>query len=270
MSKRTSIVLIALVSAALACIPGAVGATTRAGDFPSLYVTFQASKIVAVVDGNGNPVGTSSGAPTVIPPGTYNLLLSDPTFVNDVEWDLAGPSVKLVTSMSSGEEPSETWVETFLPNSTYTYRDDNRPPTVWTFVTSATAAAGSSPTQAPPTSTTPISSGSTGKSKSTDPVGSQAVVSRGTLTAVITAAGTATLKLKGKTVTSLESGRYTFAVTDSSSKAGFTVQESKKAPKVVTATAFKGKKSVKLTLSAGQWFFYPTFVGKKTFFIVVN
>ena len=101
------------------------------------------------------PVGTSSGPPTTISPGTYNISIDDAAFVADIQWHLSGPGVNLVTNMSYGEEPSEAWVETFLPSSTYTYRDDNRPSTVFTFQTTSTALVGHAPGsgQAPLTST---------------------------------------------------------------------------------------------------------------------
>jgi len=37
-----------------------------------------------------------------------------------------------------------------------------------------------------------------------------------------------------------------------------------------SGAAFVGKRSLSVTLSAGQWFFYPTFVGKKSYFIVIS
>ena len=132
---------------------------------------------------DGTPLGTSSGAPTVIPPGSYNLLLDDSSLVSDVTFDLAGPNVKLITNMSYGEETAETWVETFLPNSTYTWRDDMKPATVFTFVTSSTPSAGTAPqTGIAPgksVSTTPISSSKNGKATSTDVVGSRSSPSAG-------------------------------------------------------------------------------------------
>ncbi|HEY4346085.1 MAG TPA: hypothetical protein VGM80_00720 [Gaiellaceae bacterium] len=269
MSQRASIFLI-IALGTLLVVPGALGtAAGRAADNATLNVTFRADKTVSVVDGNGVTVGSPVGAPTVVGAGTYNVLISDPTFVSDIEWDLSGPGVKLVTSMSSGEEISESWVETFQPNSTYTYRDDNRPGTEWTFVTNASAATGGSGAQSPLTSTTPISTSQTGKAHSTDPIGSKTVTFRGTLLGSVSPTGKAVLDFKGKPVTSLRAGSYTFAITDSSSKAGFTVQENKKSAKTLTASTFKGKKTVKVTLAAGQWFFYPTFVAKKTYFIVV-
>ena len=80
--------------------------------------------------------------PTTIPPGTYNMSLTDPTYVSDVEFHLEGPGVKLISNMSYGEEPSEVWVETFAPGSTYTWKDDFKPSLVFTFVTSNAPAVG--------------------------------------------------------------------------------------------------------------------------------
>jgi hypothetical protein len=269
MSQRASSFLTLFALAALCLVPCAPGAARRAADNGTLYVTFNANKTVTVTDASGNPVGTSSGAPTTIPAGTYNVLISDPAFVSDVVWDLAGPGVKLVTSMSSGEEISEAWVETFAANSTYTYRDDNRPPAVWTFVTSSSSAPASTGPTAPPTSTTPIPSSTNGQAPSTDLVGSAAAVYRGTLLGAVSAAGKATLTLRGKAVTSLKAGRYTITVKDASAKAGFNIQEIRKGATTITTAAFRGTKSRTLVLTAGQWFFYPTFVAPKTYFIVV-
>src|SRR5690348_12715552 len=122
--------------AVLAVLAAASAASAARADYPSIYVSFLPTSTLRVVLADGSPLGTSSGAPTVIPPGSYNLLLDDSSLVADVTFDLAGPNVKLVTNMSYGEETAETWVETFLPNSTYTWRDDMKPSTVYTFVTS--------------------------------------------------------------------------------------------------------------------------------------
>ena len=93
---------------------------------------------------------------------------------------------------------------------------------------------------------------------------------RGTLTALVSSAGRIALDLKGRPVTSLETGRYTIAVSDSSTTAGFTIQEIGHAATTLTGIAYRGKHSVTMRLAAGQWFAYPSFVGKKTYFIVVS
>ena len=38
----------------------------------------------------------------------------------------------------------------------------------------------------------------------------------------------------------------------------------------MTTATFTGKKTATINLKAGQWLFYPTFVGKKTYFIVTT
>ena len=91
---------------------------------------------------------------------------------------------------------------------------------------------------------------------------------RGTLVGVVSAAGKLSLTDKGKAVASLESGRYTVNVTDQSAKSGFNLQQSKKDATVVTGIAFVGKKTVTLDFKPGQWIFYPTVVGTKSYFIV--
>ena len=127
--------------------------------------------------------------------------------MSDVQWHLAGPGVNLVTNMSYGEEPSESWVETFLPSSTYTYRDDNRPGAVYTFQTTSTALVGTQGSgQAPLTSTTPQASSKTGKANSTDVVGSGVATVRGTLLGTVSAAGKLSLTSGGKTVSTLKAG----------------------------------------------------------------
>ena len=267
MPRRASLAVLALLASA------AAAASVARADYPSIYVTFLPTSTLRVVLADGTLLGTSSGAPTVIPPGSYNLLLDDSSLVSDVTFDLAGPNVKLITNMSYGEETAETWVETFLPNSTYTWRDDMKPATVLTFVTSSTPAAGTAPqTGIAPgksVSTTPIASSKNGKATSTDVVGSAVVPFRGTLLGAVTAGGTDTLTSGGKAVTTLKAGRYTVKVTDRSSRSGFSVQQSRKNATNVTGTGFLGTRSVMITLKPGQWFFYPTFVGKKTYFLVI-
>jgi hypothetical protein len=271
MSRRVPLVLTAFAAAALLTGATALASSKRAADSPTLDVTFNANNTVTVALPNGTPVGASSGTPTTIPPGTYNISISDPTFVSDILWDLSGPGVKLVSSCSYGEEPAESWVETFAPNSTYTWQDDNRSPPVFTFVTSSTAASTGGAPQAPLTSTNPIASSSNGKASSSDVVGSQtgtAATLQGTIAATVSAAGAISFKFKGKAVTTLKSGKYTFKVTDDSTKAGFNVQQTGNTAHTITTGPFHGTKSQTITLGKGQWFVYGTFVGKKTYFLV--
>ena len=64
-------------------------------------------------------------------------------------------------------------------------------------------------------------------------------------------------------MSSLKAGLYTVSVTDASKRSGFVIQESNKVATAVSTAPFTGKKSKTLDLSKGQWFFYPTFVGRR-------
>ena len=271
MLQRAPFALTALALLGLGLVPTTLGSHARSADYPFIYVVFhaQGQGPVTVTLGDGTPVGTLSGAPTVIPPGTYNVSISDPSFNATQTWDLAGPGVKLVTNMSYGEEASEAWVESFQANATYTYRDDLNPGPVWTFVTSNAPPVGTANSGSAPGGSTTTTGG---KAPSIDIVGSgtSSVPFRGTLLGAVSSTGKLALTTGGKPVRTLKAGEYTFKVTDKSKKAGFEVQEVARSGKAVTGTSFVGTRSAKIDLEAGQWFFYPTFVGKKTYFIVVT
>jgi len=116
------------------------------------------------------------------------------------------------------------------------------------------------------------SSGSPGKTTSKDVVGSavdKTAVFRGTLAGTVSAAGKLTLTKSGKGVTTLKSGRYTFTIQDSSSKADFTIQELRKNPLTLTGVAFVGKHTTTVGLKPGQWTFY-SFSGKTNYFVVIS
>jgi len=239
-------------------------AAAAAADPPVMYVVFRADHSFFAYLADGTPVGTTGGAPSVIPAGTYKLILDD-TSETDMDFDLAGPGVKLVTNMSHAEEGSAAFLETFQPSSTYTFRDDSRPGVVWTFQTSGTVLPGS------PTTTTTCSScskpgSSTGQ---TDVVGSQVVPHRGALSGAVSAAGRLTLQLKGKPVTSLRSGGYAVTVVDRSARRGFTLQGVKRPAVILTRGPFVGTRTVTLDLTAGQWAFFSR-GGKKSYFIVTT
>jgi hypothetical protein len=270
MSRRITLVFSAFAAAAVLTGASALASSKQAADYPTIDVVFNANNTVTVTL-NGAPLGTSSGTPTTIAPGTYNISIADPAFVSDILWDLSGPSVKLVTSCSYGEEPAESWVETFNANSTYTWQDDNRAPPTFTFVTNSSTPVGSASNgSAPGSSTVPIASGSNGKANSTSVVGSQTGTTtlRGTIAATVSARGLISFRFKGKPVTTLKSGKYAFKVVDQSKKAGFNVQQTGNTAHTVTTGPFHGTKSQTITLGKGQWFVYGTFVGKKTYFLV--
>jgi hypothetical protein len=238
-------------SAVAAGIAAAALAPLAAADPPALYVVFHSDHTFLVSLGSGQVVGTTSGTASVIPAGTYKLLVDD-TSDTDALFDLAGPGVKLVTDMTHGEDSSAAFVETFLPSSTYTYRDDMRPGVVWTFVTS------SDTTGSTTTGTTPSGSTSNGKTSSSDIVGSGVAASRGTLAGAVGATGKVALSRNGKPVRSLKEGRYTVAVVDGSKALGFALRGLRRRPITVTTGAFVGRRALTVSLEPGRWFAYSS------------
>lgn len=270
MHRRAPVVaLIGFVSVLVLAVPG-FGALGP----PGLYVTFRTDHTITVTLNDGTPVGTTSGAPTTIPPGQYNLYLDDSAIVEGPKFVLTGPGVNLATDMFYGENPSETYIETLLPSSTYTWRNDEHPGTVFTFATSGGAggSSGSSSSGNSSGSDGTSASGSTGKSPSKDVVGSsiaKVVQFRGTLAGTVSAAGKPTLSRNGKAVTTLKSGRYTFTIQDKSAKADFTIQALHNRRLTLTGVTFVGKHTTTVTLKPGQWTFY-SYTSKTNYFVVIT
>ena len=252
-----------LAAALLALAPVAQG---RGAANLSLQVTFFANGQITVTQPDGTPVGSSSGSPTVIPAGFYWLLMSSPGGCSSLpHFLLKGPGENIVDNMNEGEDTVGTHAVFFQPNSTYTWVDDAFPGVVYSFRTSGSVD-GAAPAATP--SGLASSKHTTGTSKSL--VGSAAVPFRGTLTGAVSPSGHLTLVFKGKPVTSLKPGRYTVAVTDRSSKDGFVLLSTKKRAVSVTGSAFVGKRSASVHLTAGKWFFTPHVLGKLTGSIAVG
>ena len=191
------------------------------------------------------------------------------------QFSLTGPGVNVSTTLQDGDEDKELDKATFAPSSTYLAVDMNQPNVARvSFTTTATGTAGSvaSPTTSSSSGKGDTQSsliGSTSSSKSSTS-SSASLPLRGALVATVSAAGTPKLTFKGKGVTSLKAGRYTISVSDHSAKGGFIIQQIKQGGTTVTGVAFVGKRTATVNLRAGQWFFYPTFVGAKTYFIVTS
>src|SRR5262249_62236604 len=100
-------------------------------------------------------------------------------------------------------------------------------------------------------------------------VGSAILPFRGPLAGGVTAAGRLTLAYKGKSVSSLEAGRYNVAVVDRSSTNGFLLQKQKHSPVSVTGGMFLGRRSLAVNLTAGRWLVKAS-AGKPTYAIVVT
>jgi hypothetical protein len=256
---------IAFVAALL--LPLVVGTALGArADGLALYITFHPGpQRITVTLADGTPVGTTSGTPTAIPAGLYNLFLDDSAAVEGPQFDLKGPGVNLVDSMFYGENPSETFTATFEPGSTYTWRNDEQPGVVFTFVTSSGAGS---------TTGGANGSGSTGTGPkvgkpSTDIVGSAVVPFRGALDAIVYKSGRLSLTRNGRPVKSLKTGRYTFSVDDESKTGGFSVQLLKGKPQTITGKAYVGNQDVTIRLKPGRWFYF-TPAGKQTTFFVTS
>ena len=58
------------------------------------------------------------------------------------------------------------------------------------------------------------------------------------------------------------------AVVDHSKADGFVLRALNHDPTTVTSAGFTGKRSVSVILTAGQWYYYPSFIGAKTYFFV--
>jgi hypothetical protein len=257
--RRTRIFALATLAAAL--LVAAPVAEGRESASLTLDVTFFANGQISVALPDGTPVGTTSGAPTVIPAGVYTISVLGPGGCTQLPlFDLSGPGVRLQDDMIGGEVTSEAHLTTFQPNSTYTWRTDNDSASpVHTFVTSSQVLGTAPvPTSTAPTSTTPLSQ---------DIVGSAVIPFRGTLDGTVSASGKLSLSYKGKSVRQLAAGQYTFKITDRSSSRGFILEKS---PKTLSLTAapFVGKRSAKVDLTVGKWLFLPG-GGKPAFTISV-
>jgi hypothetical protein len=259
------------VVAAAGITAGATG--THSAVSSTLYAGFDADGNIRLTYADGTMIGTPNPPGTVVPAGTYTINLNN-NGLDDIGgvhvFHLFGPGVNL--SAGSNLYDTTVWTATFQPASTYTYQDDNNPTTIHEVFGTPGSGAGTSTASPAPTVSAPTS-GSGGKKPkptSSDVVGSAIVPFRGTLDGTVSASGTVKLTKSGKPVTNLKAGRYTFLVTDVSKSAGFNVQEIRNDAVTVTTSPFTGKRSRTLTLKAGQWFFYPTFVGKKRYFIVTS
>jgi hypothetical protein len=268
---------VAAVFAAVALVPLAGGVRS---DAQTLYVTFLVTGGFRVTLPDGTPIGTPSPPGTTIPPGTYELVFDNTSNVKNVDFQLTGPNVSLQEDMGGGEETAAGDYVTFQPSSQYRYHDANNVSSPFVFLQTAASGGSQGGTGAGIPGSNSTSSGSstsnatvvgTKAGSSTAASGSTAkALYRGTLAGTVAAAGSVALTVNGKPVTTLRAGRYTIQVADRSTKGGFTIQAINKDPTTITGLAFVGSRKATLTLSAGQWLYYPTFVAKKTYFLVTR
>jgi hypothetical protein len=277
MSQLTRLLTCSLALCALAWTVGVQLSSPAAT--AQLILNLNGGGALEVTLPSGTTIRASSPPGTVIAPGTYQVVVNTdvPDTADEAHmFDLSGPGVNLQTDLGAGDTKTEVFAQTLAPSSTYTFQDDRQPSLGRiVFSTAATGspssgATGSSPVvPTVPTGTTP---GSTGNSSNSGVVGSAIQVApfRGTLAGTVKPNGTPTLTRNGKGVSTLKAGRYKITVVDQAAKSGLTLQEIRKAPVTLTGTSFVGKRTRTVDLRAGQWFFYTTFVGKKSYFIVTS
>jgi hypothetical protein len=255
--RFVSLITLAIVIAVGLVSTGSAGLRTTAN--PTLYFMYAMNCTFTIVGDSGAPV-------TSIAPGHYQVDVRTPvdfgmypatsgqtdyTACRGVpQFQLEGPGVDLVTTMTAGCDSERIFTETFQPNATYVAQDLNQPSI--THESFTTLASGAS---APVTVTYGGGKG-TAESQSAL-VGSLAL--KGTLHATVTANGALKLLNAGKAVSSLAAGRYKFAISDQDAKASFNLLgPTYSAPKTLTAAGFKGTHSVILSLSSGKWSYYTS------------
>jgi hypothetical protein len=266
------VALVTAVALWAATMVSGAPATTRAE--PVLTLSYTAGHALAVSTANGTTITAAAAAQ--VPPGSYQVVItddaadeSDPVHM----FQLSGPGVEVMTDLQGGDDKSELYNETLAANATYSFQDDDEPnlaPVVFT-TTSTAAAAGSAPANTPTVATSTTGSSGAKSSSNSSVIGSDARPAplRGTLAATVAGNGAITLRDGNKQVTSLNAGRYRLVVSDRSAKVGFVLQARQQPAHTLSGGRFVGRRTSTLDLSAGQWFFYSTFTGRKRYFIVV-
>jgi hypothetical protein len=263
----TRVLRVAVAGAVLTvCLVLAPTAVSRTAANPALTVHFSLTGTITVNGPDGSPLGATNGTPPVIPAGYYTVLLIGPGGCANIPYfELKGPGESIVNNLTEGELDNDA-VNAFLqPNSTYTWRNQAVPGTVFTFATSSQVV-GAAPAHAGPGG---LTSSNHTTVNSSDFVGSAILPLRGTLKIAVSAAGKLSLAYNGKSVSSLKAGRYTIAVVDHSSTSGLILQKKTHVAQTITGRRFVGEQSLaKFELTAGKWIFAPI-GGKQSFTIPV-
>ena len=260
--RRISIPLLVLVLAAAVVVPKALAMRSASPvPLPTLYVQYTNQCLFSVVNDAGQPV-------TSIAPGQYELDVSTPIMFrllapggpsgnpNDftgckgwVQFQMTGPGVSVFTTLDNGcSSDNVLGTLKFQPSSTYTLEDMNQPAATKMTITTLAGGTPQLPTK------TPYDTTSGTGTLSTDLIGSSAPV-RATLEGKLAANGKLTLTLRGKPVSKLRSGRYTFAISDQDKQGGVSLQPNVKnvGASQLSGPAFVGTKKTTVSLSTGRW-----------------
>ena len=247
---RRLVAMAALVLGLLVVAPSAMGRSTAN---PVLRVNYQLDGTMTVTLADGTPVGTRTGAPTVIPAGYYTVLMFGPGGCANIPYfTLKGPGENIVDNMDGGELSMNQYNAYFVPNSTYTWHSDVDTTAVFAFATNGTVLGAPPPVPGPKG----ISSDNHGTAQSENPLGSQVLPFRGTITASVSTSGKVTLSFNGKGISGLKAGSYKIAVTDQSTSNGLLLQKIKRTVSV-TGLKFVGRHTGKVNLTTGRWVVMP-------------
>lgn len=215
---------------AVAAIALLVAATGSPADPPQLDAKFSANLTFSMWTGDGAPLGSPSPPGRTIPAGYYAVNVDDGAEIGYMTFLLQGPGVSLRTTNDEGASALMTYFVTLQPGSTYSFSDRVNPKLPPLFF-STSGSVGSTQAGSTPTSSSP-GSGAT-QPNTVSPVG------------IATTA-------------------------DGSSKNGFIVQEAGLSAKSVGGVSFVGKRSTTVRFSIGQWLYYATVLGRKTYFLVTR
>ena len=256
MIRRAAVAVAAAVSLAAsagAAVPGVA----------AIYVNYNADCTFSMsVDG-----GITAAPNATVPPGVYQLLVwlpnpnqgytcGTPTFT------FTGPGVSSTTVFRGQELHDEHVIPALQAGATYVASDASAPDSTRHVLTVATSGSSSALIGSGATTTT-TSKGSS----QCDLIGCDIAPYRGSLLATVSADGRATLTSGGKPVASLKAGRYDIKVTDGDRQAGFFVQRPSRKAVIVAGVRFTGKRTKRVTLTAGKWAFYAK-TGRATVFSV--
>ncbi|HEX4519589.1 MAG TPA: hypothetical protein VH063_08435 [Gaiellaceae bacterium] len=263
--------LIALLAASLVVALGAGSAQSAPSSSiaPTIYFSYTMDCTFSIVDDSGKAI-------TSIAPGNYQIDVTTPIAFGTIpknysdmtacrgmpQFQLTGPGVNFVTTLTAGCEADYVTTETFLPSSTYTAVDNNQP----------TVAHGSFTTMATGTPTK-VNAGYGGTAggkgtTSTDIVGSGLPTIDGTLVGKLSTEGIPTLTRNGKVVTKVAAGRYRFTVTDRDKARGFGLLGPKTHKTLnLTGVKYVGKRSTTLKLTPGRWTFLAGLGQIRTFVV---
>jgi len=272
-TTRARAALFLLPIGAALVLAGAGGAS-GSSLLPSVYFNYTSScHFTAVTDS-----GASLGPGTAIPYGTYQVVVNTPFPFSDgqascdfVNFQLTGPGVNYSTQLGQGDADQEVTTQNFVASSSYTASDSTvAPGTSLAFGTSATPVATVGGSSSAGSSGTSGSSGSSGSQSTLGGSASTGSTVRGDLLGTVSSAGELKLILKGKPVATLPAGRYTVMVDDQSPTEGFILQAGGHAPMTITTGVFKGKRSLTVNLTIGQWQFYGRPGAARIYFVATG